>query len=83
MIINQKIYQEKRLVNGAMDSITEIIWPLFQRAQLYDLAVKIDFGETGVYQIDAMTVQFPVCYGPNKQNFYSILYNFRQNLAER
>jgi hypothetical protein len=37
------IYQDKRLVNGAMDSITEIIWPLFRRAQLYDqdiLAVK-------------------------------------------
>jgi hypothetical protein len=23
------------------------------------LAVKIDFGETGVHQIDAMTLQFP------------------------
>jgi hypothetical protein len=60
--MNQKIYQDKRLVNGDMDSITEIIWPLFQRAQLYDqdiLAVKIDFGETGVHQIDAMTLQFP------------------------
>jgi hypothetical protein len=36
VIINQKIYQDKRLVNGAMDSITEIIWPLFLRTQLYD-----------------------------------------------
>jgi hypothetical protein len=53
--MNQNIYQYKRLVNGAMNSITEIIWPLFRRAQLYDqdiLAVKIDFGETGVHQID-------------------------------
>jgi hypothetical protein len=57
MIMNQKLYQDKRLVNRAMDSITDIIWPLF-RYQLYDqdiLAVKIDFGETGVHQIDAMT----------------------------
>jgi hypothetical protein len=55
--MNQKLYQDKRLVNRAMDSITDIIWPLF-RYQLYDqdiLAVKIDFGETGVHQIDAMT----------------------------
>jgi hypothetical protein len=62
MIMNQKIYQGKRLVNGARDSITEIIWQLFRSAQLYDLevlAVKIDFGETGVHQIDAMTLQFP------------------------
>jgi hypothetical protein len=60
--MNQKIYQVKRLVNGAMDSITEIIWPLFRRAQSYDQdiqAVKIDFGKTGVHQNDAMTVQFP------------------------
>jgi hypothetical protein len=42
--------------------ITELIWSLFRRTQLYDqdiLAVKIDFGESGVHQIDAMTVQFP------------------------
>jgi hypothetical protein len=61
--MNQKIYQDKRLVNGPMDSITEIIWPLFRRAQLYDqdiLAVKIDFGNTGVHQIDAITLQFLV-----------------------
>jgi hypothetical protein len=34
--MNQKVYQEKRLVNGVMDAISEIIWPLFRRAQLYD-----------------------------------------------
>jgi hypothetical protein len=48
-----------------MDSITEIIWPLFRFAQLYHqdiLAVKIDFGETGVHQIDAMTVQFAAIF---------------------
>jgi hypothetical protein len=62
MIMNQKIYQDNSLVNGAMDGITEIIWPLFRRAQFYDqdiLAVKIDFGKTGLHQIDVMTVQFP------------------------
>jgi hypothetical protein len=62
MIMNQKIYQDKRLVNGAMDPITEIIWPLFRRGQLYDqdiLAVKNYFGKTIAHQIDAMTLQFP------------------------
>jgi hypothetical protein len=34
--MNPKIYQVKRLNDGAMDFITEIIWPLFRRAQLYD-----------------------------------------------
>jgi hypothetical protein len=29
MIMNQKINQDKRLVNGAMDPISEIIWPLY------------------------------------------------------
>jgi hypothetical protein len=50
------------VVNGVMDAITDIILPLFLSAQLYDqdmLAVKIDFEETGVHQIDAMTVKFP------------------------
>jgi hypothetical protein len=51
MIMNQKLYQDKRLFNGA---ITEIIWSLFRRTQLYEQdipAVKIDFGENGVHQI--------------------------------
>jgi hypothetical protein len=59
--MNQKIYQNKRL-NGAMDSITEIIRPIFRRAQFYNqdiLGVKIYFGEAGVHQIDVMTLQFP------------------------
>jgi hypothetical protein len=65
MIMNHKINQDKRLVNGAMDSITEIIWPLFRRI----LAVKIDFGKTGVHQINAMTVQFlaKFCCGTAEQ----------------
>jgi hypothetical protein len=28
--------QDKRLINGAIDSISEIIWLFFRRAQLYD-----------------------------------------------
>jgi hypothetical protein len=36
MIMNQKIYQDKRHVNGAMDAIFEVIWPFLRRAQLYD-----------------------------------------------
>jgi hypothetical protein len=45
-----------------MDYITEITWQHFRSAQFYDLdilAVKIDFGETGVDQINAMTLQLP------------------------
>jgi hypothetical protein len=48
----------KRIVNVAMDPITEIIRPLFRSAQLYDQdipVVKIYFGETGVHH-DTMTV---------------------------
>jgi hypothetical protein len=26
--MNQKIYPDKRLINGAVDATTEIIWPL-------------------------------------------------------
>jgi hypothetical protein len=75
MKMNQKIYQDKRLVNYAMDAITEIIWPLFRRSQFYDqdiLAVKIDFGETDVHQIDAMTVQFPAVLDRNQLGIETI-----------
>jgi hypothetical protein len=35
MIMNQKIYQDKRFVNGPMDAISATIWSFVQRAQLY------------------------------------------------
>jgi hypothetical protein len=56
-----------------------INWPLFQRAQLYDQdipAVRIDFGETGVHQIDAtMTVQFPTkfCCGKAERQMLPLI----------
>jgi hypothetical protein len=57
--MDQKIYHDKRLVNGAMHAITEIICPLLKRAQIYDQDIPGRYGEYGVYQIDAMTVQLP------------------------
>jgi hypothetical protein len=37
MIVNQKIYEDKRLVISAMDAISESIWPLSQVKSLYGL----------------------------------------------
>jgi hypothetical protein len=64
-----------------MGAFTEIIWPLYRRAKLYNQdipAVKIDFRDTGVHQIDAMTdVQFPAkfnCGTTERQMLPLILY---------
>ena len=55
----------KGLVNGAVGHITEIIWPGFRRAQMYNTdvpSVRIDFGKDDVHLIQPMTVQFPAKY---------------------
>lgn len=55
----------KGLVNGAIGHITEIIWPCFRRAQMYDTdipSVRIDFGKDGVHLIQPKSVQFPAKY---------------------
>ncbi|GFT71150.1 ATP-dependent DNA helicase [Trichonephila clavipes] len=55
----------KGLVNGAIGHITEIIWPCFRRAQMYDTdipSVHIDFGKDGVHLIQPKTVQFLAKY---------------------
>lgn len=52
----------KGLVNGANGHITEIIWPCFRRAQMYNTdipSVRIDFGKDGVHLIQLKSVQFP------------------------
>ncbi|GFQ66628.1 ATP-dependent DNA helicase [Trichonephila clavata] len=55
----------KGLVNGAIGHITEIIWPCFRRAQMYDTdipSVRIDFGKDCAHLIQPKTVQFPAKY---------------------
>jgi hypothetical protein len=56
-----------------MGANTETIWPLFRRDQLYDQDIpqeKIDFEETCVRQIDAMTVQFPAKFSCGRANVF-------------
>ncbi|KAJ8890056.1 hypothetical protein PR048_009562 [Dryococelus australis] len=50
------------LVNGAIVHITEIIWPCFRRAQMYEThipSVRVDFANEGIHIIHPKSVQFP------------------------
>ncbi|GFX19966.1 ATP-dependent DNA helicase [Trichonephila clavipes] len=52
---------EQELVNGAMGIISEIVWPLFRRDQIYDTdspSVRIDFGKDGIHLIKPKSIQF-------------------------
>ncbi|GFW46505.1 uncharacterized protein TNCV_4811921 [Trichonephila clavipes] len=52
---------EQGLVNGAMCIITEIVWALFRRDQIYDIdisPVRIDFGKDGIHFIKLKSMQF-------------------------
>ena len=45
-----------------MGTITEIVWPLFRRDQMYDTdipSVRIDFGRDGIHLIKPKSIQFP------------------------
>ncbi|KAG5685124.1 hypothetical protein PVAND_014320 [Polypedilum vanderplanki] len=53
---------ENGLVNGAIGTVSEIIWPYFRRDQMYDTdipSVRIDFGRDGIHLIQPRSVQFP------------------------
>lgn len=52
----------KGLVNGAIGFITEVIWPNFRRAQMYETdipSVRVDFGNDGIHVIQSKSIQFP------------------------
>jgi ATP-dependent exoDNAse (exonuclease V) alpha subunit len=62
VMLRANIDVAKGLVNGNIGHITEIVWPLFRRAQLYDQdipSVKVDFGKDGIHLIEPKTLQFP------------------------
>lgn len=62
VMLRSNINVELGLVNGAMGNITEIVWPLFRREQMYDKdipSVRIDFGTDGIHLIKPKTIQFP------------------------
>ncbi|GFY57493.1 ATP-dependent DNA helicase [Trichonephila inaurata madagascariensis] len=64
-MLRYKVDAFKGLVNGAAGPITGIIWPCFQRAQMYDTdipSVHIDFYKDGVHFIQPKIMQFPAKY---------------------
>jgi hypothetical protein len=68
-----------------MCAITEIIWPLYRRDQLYDQDIpkeKIDFGETCVRQIDATTVQFPAKFSCETAERQMLTVNFMLEIGD-
>lgn len=65
VMLRYNVDTSKGLVNGAIGHVTQIIWPLFRRAQLYahDIpAVMVDFGVVGVHRIEPISIQFPAKY---------------------
>lgn len=53
VMLRYNVNISKGLVNGAMGVVTDIIWPLFRRAQMYDTdipAVLINFGDIGIHR---------------------------------
>lgn len=62
VMLRSNIDISKGLVNGAIGHITEIIWPHFRRAQMYDQdipTVRIDFGRDGIHSIQPISKEFP------------------------
>ncbi|KAG5685132.1 hypothetical protein PVAND_014326 [Polypedilum vanderplanki] len=62
VMLRSNINVETGLVNGAIGTISEIIWPYFRRDQMYDTdipSVRVDFGRDGIHLIQPRSVQFP------------------------
>ncbi|GBN54938.1 hypothetical protein AVEN_123891-1 [Araneus ventricosus] len=62
VMLRSNIDVKKGLVNGAIGFITEIHWPNFRRAQMYEQdipSITVNFGNNGVRRIEPISVQFP------------------------
>ncbi|KAG5677079.1 hypothetical protein PVAND_006863 [Polypedilum vanderplanki] len=62
VMLRSNVDVEKGLLNGAIGTIKEIIWPNFRRDQMYPTdipSVRIDFGRDGIHLIQPRAVQFP------------------------
>lgn len=65
VMLRSNIDVAKGLVNGAIGTITRIIWPYFRRGQICSQdvpSVEIDFGKDGVHKIEPKSIQFPAMY---------------------
>ncbi|CAH2091596.1 unnamed protein product [Euphydryas editha] len=78
VMLRYNVNVSKGLVNSDIGHITEIIWPCFRRAQMYDIdisSVRIDFSKDAVRIIQPKTVRFPAKYshGTAERRMLSIL----------
>ena len=66
VMLRSNVDVSKGLVNGAMGTITDIIWGGgYRRGQIYEQDipdVSIDFGKDGIHTIKPKSIQFPAKY---------------------
>ncbi|GFY56290.1 ATP-dependent DNA helicase [Trichonephila inaurata madagascariensis] len=81
VMLRSNINIEQGLVNGAMTIITEIVWPLFRRDQIYDTdipfvwCVRINFGKGGIHLIKPKSVKFSALrnYGTIERTQFALI----------
>ncbi|KAJ8719782.1 hypothetical protein PYW08_011957 [Mythimna loreyi] len=64
VMLRSNVDVAKGLVNGAIGHITEIIWPYYRRAQLYDSnvpSVRVDFGNDGIHIMHCDSLRKMLC----------------------
>ncbi|KAJ8869058.1 hypothetical protein PR048_030619 [Dryococelus australis] len=77
VMLRSNIDVGKGLVNGAIGHITEIIWPCFRRAPIYETdipSVRVDFANKGIHIIHPKSV-FPAkfSYGTAKRRMLQMV----------
>lgn len=81
VMLRSNIDVPKGLVNGAIGVITQIVWPSFRRAQMYESdipSVYVNFGLNGIHLIQPRSVQFPAkwSYGTAERRMLPLILAF-------
>ena len=74
-------------MNVAIGHITDILWPYYWQAQIYETdipSISVDFGHDGIHEVQPKSIQFPAkfSYGTAERRMLPMVFSWASTVQK-